>query len=169
MQNAVSPEDEGGEVADPSGLVPMHPVPSIDEIRAAVLDQAVAVSYEVVVKEFGMARSNLTKFLHGARPRRRTLARMTEWYVRHYDGAAPAPLADVFGRLGPLQLAALRFALKKRIERTSQRAVARAVGMSSSGLQKFLGGSTACSVTVEKLLRWHTRETGGPAPNSAPI
>lgn len=134
----------------------MVPGPTPDELRAAVVDRAVAVTYAVVASELKMARANLNKFLHGSHPQARTLERLHAWYARHYPaGTAFAPLPDAFGRLDSSRSAEIRAEMERRIVRTSRRAVARAVGMSSDGLQKFLDGSVPSSATVEKLLRWY--------------
>lgn len=144
-------------------VLSMVPEPTPDALRAAVVDRAVAVTYAVVASELKMARANLNKFLHGSHPQARTLARLYSWYARHYpDGTALAPLPDAFGRLDSHRSAELRSELERRIVQTSRRAVARAVGMSSDGLQKFPDGSAPSSATVEKLLRWYARETGDP-------
>lgn len=141
----------------------MTPEPTTDEIRAAVMHRAVTITYTAVSTELAMSRANLNKFLHGSEPHASTLARMRLWYAQHYPpGTAPAPIADVFGRLSPDRVAKMRAAIDNRIVATSLRAAARAVGMSPSGLQKFLDGSPPGSITVEKLLRWYARETGNP-------
>jgi hypothetical protein len=67
---------------------------------------------------------------------------MRDWYALHYpDGISPAPLTDAFGRLSPSQRIKLQNALEQEILRTSRRAVAQSVGMSSDDLQKFLDGA----------------------------
>jgi hypothetical protein len=59
---------------------------------------------------------------------------------------------------GSTALARLREALSSRVEQRSLRRVAREVGMSPSGLQKFLGGTRPYSGTRRKLERWYVRE-----------
>lgn len=136
----------------------MPPQPTVDELRAAVVRRAAAVSYNVVVTELRMTRANLSKFLHGSNPHSRTLTRMRDWYERyHNEDGPPAPVADAFDRMSSPQALAIRSALEEHIVKTSRRAVARAVGMSPDGLQKFLEGAAPSSITVEKLLRWHAR------------
>lgn len=57
----------------------------------------------------------------------------------------------------------LREVVAARVERRSLRAVAREVGMSPSGLQKFLDGASPYSATRRKLERWFVRESAGSA------
>lgn len=52
----------------------------------------------------------------------------------------------------------LREAVDREVEQTSLRATARRVGMSPSGLRKFLDGSAPYSATRRKLERWYVRE-----------
>lgn len=65
----------------------------------------------------------------------------------------------------------LREAVAGRVEDRSLRQVAREVGMSASGLQKFLDGATPYSSTRRKIERWYVREAarygGGLGPDSA--
>lgn len=53
----------------------------------------------------------------------------------------------------------LRDALAARVAAASLRQVAREVGMSPSGLQKFLGGARPYSATRRKLDQWYVRES----------
>ena len=53
-----------------------------------------------------------------------------------------------------------RIALASEIERTTLRAVARKVGMSPTGLTKFLDGGQPYGPTVARLRRWYFGETG---------
>lgn len=139
----------------------MNRRPTIDELRAAVVSRAVTVTYAVVAAELEMKRANLNKFLHGSRPHARTLARLHDWYAIHFpEGISPTPISDAFGRLSPSQRAALQDALEQEVVRTSRRSVARSVGMSSDGLQKFLDGAPPSSITTEKLLRWYASDAG---------
>lgn len=64
-------------------------------------------------------------------------------------------------RRGSLPLEPLREAVAKKVEARSLRQVAREVGMSPTGLQKFLAGATPYSATRRKLERWYVRETAG--------
>jgi hypothetical protein len=64
------------------------------------------------------------------------------------------------GRDALPQLIGVRAALARRIEETSLRHVAREVGMSPSGLQKFLDGSDPYTATRHKLERWYVAEAG---------
>ena len=57
----------------------------------------------------------------------------------------------------------LRQAASRSVSAASLRQVAREVGMSPSGLQKFLDGSSPYSATRKKLERWYVRE--GPPPD----
>jgi hypothetical protein len=54
-------------------------------------------------------------------------------------------------------VSALRAAVVHRIERTSLRQVAREVGVSPSGLDKFVNGATPYQKTRRKLEAWSTR------------
>lgn len=56
-------------------------------------------------------------------------------------------------------LGELRKAVAARVHADSLRAVARDVGMSPSGLQKFLQGSSPYSATRQRLERWYVRES----------
>ena len=56
----------------------------------------------------------------------------------------------------------LRETVALRVQATSLRAVARQVGMSPSGLEKFLGGSTPYSTSRQKLQEWWAREGAHP-------
>jgi hypothetical protein len=53
-----------------------------------------------------------------------------------------------------------RSALRQAIARSTLRAVARDVGMSPSGLQKFLDGTNPYGKTRERLRMWYFREAG---------
>ena len=151
----------------PAYVVHMNQEPTIDQLRAAVVDRAVAVTYAVVAEELGMKRASLNNFLHGSRPYAKTLTRMREWYALHYpDGIPPLPISDAFGRLSAAQKTTLQSAVEQEIVRTSRRAVARSVKMSSDGLQKFLDGAPPSTITVEKLLRWHARVQGDTNPTA---
>ena len=57
----------------------------------------------------------------------------------------------------------LRQAASRSVSAASLRQVAREVGMSPSGLQKFLSGSSPYSTTRKKLERWYGR--AGPPPD----
>ncbi len=59
---------------------------------------------------------------------------------------------------GELPLDRVRDVLAERVDAHSLRRVAREVGMSPSGLQKFLDGATPYSSTRRKLERWYVRE-----------
>lgn len=61
-------------------------------------------------------------------------------------------------REGALRLERLREAVAERVNTYSLRQVARAVGMSPTGLQKFLDGATPYAATRRKLERWYVRE-----------
>ncbi|MGQ0560631.1 MAG: hypothetical protein ACT443_02005 [Gemmatimonadota bacterium] len=56
-------------------------------------------------------------------------------------------------------LGELRDVVAARVEAESLRRVARQVGMSPSGLQKFLDGASPYSATRQRLERWYVRET----------
>src|SRR5690606_39417205 len=59
---------------------------------------------------------------------------------------------------GGLRLERLREAVAERVNAYSLRQVARAVGMTPTGLQKFLAGATPYAATRRKLERWYVRE-----------
>lgn len=131
----------------PVYVLRMASEPTTDELRGAVVDRAVAITHAAVTTELEMAPANLNMFLHGSQPQAGTLARLRAWYARHYGGGtAFAPFADAFGRLDSGRCAEIRAELERRIVQTSRRSVARAVRMSSDGLQKFLDGP--CPATL---------------------
>src|SRR5690606_2328711 len=72
---------------------------------------------------------------------------------------------------GGVPLDRLRDAVESGVRNRSLRGVAREVGMSPSGLQKFLDGATPYTMTRQKLERWYVREAarygGGPGTGSA--
>ena len=49
----------------------------------------------------------------------------------------------------------MRTAVVERVERTSLRSVAREVGMSPTGLKKFLDGNMPYAKTIQRLRRWY--------------
>lgn len=65
---------------------------------------------------------------------------------------APADVAPVLPRV--------RDALVRRVEEASLRQAAREVGMSPTGLRKFLDGAYPFPATRLKLERWYVREAG---------
>lgn len=69
-------------------------------------------------------------------------------------------------RSGIVPLSELRGVVAARLSTMSLRGVARDVGMSPSGLQKFVDGAVPYPPTRQKLERWYVRETarGGDAP-----
>lgn len=62
-------------------------------------------------------------------------------------------------RSGLVPLRELRQVIEARLASMSLRGVARDVGMSPSGLQKFVDGSVPYLPTRQKLERWYVRET----------
>lgn len=62
-------------------------------------------------------------------------------------------------RSGSIPTDRLREAINARLATTSLRGLARDVGMSPSGLQKFLDGAAPYFPTQQKLERWFVRET----------
>lgn len=58
----------------------------------------------------------------------------------------------------------LREAIDERVQATSLRAVARQVGMSPSGLQKFLAGGVPYQKSRRKLFEWLQRESTAAEP-----
>ncbi|HEX6369794.1 MAG TPA: hypothetical protein VF006_12820 [Longimicrobium sp.] len=59
-------------------------------------------------------------------------------------------------RLIPL----MREAVTERVERTSLRTAAREIGMSPSGLKKFLDGNMPYTKTIHRLRRWYLQHAG---------
>jgi transcriptional regulator with XRE-family HTH domain len=55
----------------------------------------------------------------------------------------------------PAKPAALRNAAALEVEATSLRSVAREIGMSPTGLKKFLNGTMPYAPTLRRLRRWH--------------
>lgn len=62
-------------------------------------------------------------------------------------------------------LARLRENVALRVSATSLREVARQVGMSPAGLERFLAGGTPQARSRQKLEQWYDREGGRPAPD----
>lgn len=62
-------------------------------------------------------------------------------------------------RRGFVPVDELREVIAARLASMSLRSVARAVGMSPSGLQKFVDGAVPYLPTRQKLERWYVRET----------
>ncbi|HEX6038803.1 hypothetical protein [Longimicrobium sp.] len=67
-----------------------------------------------------------------------------------HDGAAAARGADPF-------TARLRKAARARVEATSLRSVSREIGMSATGLSKFLDGNAPYLPTLNRLRNWYLR------------
>lgn len=63
-------------------------------------------------------------------------------------------------RKGFVPIDELRDVIAARLAAMSLRSLARAVGMSPSGLQKFMDGAVPYPHTREKLERWYVREAG---------
>ncbi len=63
----------------------------------------------------------------------------------------------------PTSIERLRETVTSRVRSTSLRSVAREVGMSPSGLEKFLSGGNPYSGTRRKLYNWWLRAQGEPA------
>jgi hypothetical protein len=62
----------------------------------------------------------------------------------------------------PVNIDRLRRNVAVQVQETSLRSVARQVGMSPSGLEKFLRGSRPYSGSKRKLVEWWSREGGTP-------
>jgi len=62
-------------------------------------------------------------------------------------------------------LARLRENVALRVAATSLPEVARQVGMSPAGLERFLAGGTPLARSRQKLEEWYDREGGRPAPD----
>jgi hypothetical protein len=70
---------------------------------------------------------------------------------------------------GPEQvMTAIRSLAGARVERTSLRAVASQVGMSPTGLSKFLDGAAPYQQTVGKLEAWYLQHQGDPPDADGP-
>lgn len=54
----------------------------------------------------------------------------------------------------------MREAVTERVERTSLRTAAREIGMSPSGLKKFLDGNMPYTKTIHRLRRWYLQHAG---------
>jgi hypothetical protein len=63
----------------------------------------------------------------------------------------------------------LRSAVARSVKVTSLREVARGVGMSPSGLRKFLDGAEPYSATRSRLESWFIREQGGRVSTDAAV
>ena len=68
---------------------------------------------------------------------------------------------------GRVSVDTLRRAVAGSVLATSLRQVARDVGMSPTGLRKFLSGTTPYSATRRKLEHWYVRHGRGPDLHSA--
>jgi hypothetical protein len=64
----------------------------------------------------------------------------------------------------PVGVASWRQLVQKRVDGSSLRAVATEIGMSSSGLHVFLGGSRPHPATLKKISAWAAREQAGQLP-----
>jgi hypothetical protein len=61
-----------------------------------------------------------------------------------------------------------RAAVLARVERTSLRQAAREIGLSPSGLQKFIDGAQPYRNTIRKLEAWYVRRTERDSGNHSP-
>ncbi len=68
---------------------------------------------------------------------------------------------------GQGQVSRLRGAVSRSVLATSLRHVARDVGMSPTGLQKFISGAQPYSATMKKLVLWYARSGQSPDRHSA--
>ena len=68
---------------------------------------------------------------------------------------------------GRVSITTLRRAVEGSVSATSLRQVAREVGMSPSGLRKFLSSASPYSATRRKLERWYVRRGSAPDVHSA--
>ncbi|HEU0299673.1 MAG TPA: hypothetical protein VFR37_09470, partial [Longimicrobium sp.] len=71
----------------------------------------------------------------------------------------------------PETVATIRDFARRRVEETSLRKVARQVGMSPSGLAKFIAGSAPYRRTIGRLESWYVveREAAEPGPTDAEV
>lgn len=72
------------------------------------------------------------------------------------------------GEVGP-SVTTLRRAASRAVDASSLRAVAKSLGMSPSGLQKFLDGARPREATRRKLQLWYAREGSGQVSTVAAI
>jgi hypothetical protein len=63
--------------------------------------------------------------------------------------------------MAELDLDAIRTSIQERVKKTGLRRIARQVGMSASGLDKFLRGAVPYEKTRAKMVAWVTRLEGG--------
>jgi len=68
-----------------------------------------------------------------------------------------------FGQPREATIQHLRALAAARVEHTSLRGVAREIGMSPTGLKKFLLGTAPYSPTLRRLRKWHVHHAGTPA------
>ncbi len=68
---------------------------------------------------------------------------------------------------GRVSVGTLKRAVAGGVSATSLRQVAREVGMSPTGLRKFLSGASPYSATRRKLERWYVRRGSAPDVHSA--
>jgi hypothetical protein len=57
--------------------------PSVEVLRESARQAADASSLRLVAGQVGMSARGLLKFLDGSLPRRQTLLKLRDWYVRH--------------------------------------------------------------------------------------
>ena len=138
-----------GRLSDPVPGRP-EPVPGVDveKIRRFVRARVDESSAREVLAEIGppLKKNTLHKFLNGSSPHDRTLSHLAAWHERVVaeEGGTSAAWRGV-----PVATLRTYYAAEARRLR-SQRAVARAVGISPTALQEFLAGET---VTQRRILR----------------
>jgi hypothetical protein len=101
-----------------------------------------------VARQVGMSPGGLKHFMTGATPYSPTLRRLNQWYVRSQS----ATIVDA----GPIQpVSLLRERAAHVVGETSLRGVARAIGISPTGLQRFINGSTPYPAMLRKINLWY--------------
>lgn len=121
----------------------------IETIREYVRERVHESSEREVLAGIGapLGRGNLRQFLNGSTPRPRILAHLAGWY----EGAPEEERGRLHGAWRTVPAPTLQAYYAAEVERlASQRAVARAAGISIGALQNFLGGETP---TQERVLR----------------
>ena len=132
----------------PAGAArPAPPGIEIETIREYVRERVHESSEREVLADIGapLGRGSLRQFLDGSTPRPRILAHLADWYER----APEEERGRLNGAWRSVPASTLRAYYSAEVERlASQRAVARAAGISISALQNFLGGATPTQARV---------------------
>lgn len=89
--------------------------------------------------------------------------------TRDVTPAGPAPVADADARLTRIPTTALRHTVERAIQDSSLRHVASQVGMSPTGLKKFVMGTAPYSPTLRRLRVWYVRSQPSTVVDPGPI